>query len=205
MKTLPIVLGGLVVVGLIAAASKAKASASSSSTSSSSSTPAPAAGSSTKPPTTVGVPPIVAPNIAAQVIAQVLAANDREAARNQAVWLRDNGYPKTADALLGWVDGTITAAQLTTIATGELATKPSATTSTNPAGTTQSDTYGNWLLANGTNDEIYTYALTARSIPFVAAAAAKLAVAGDLRAQTLNEHLATISGKLAQPARAGSR
>lgn len=190
MKALPLILGGVVVVGgVVLMASKAKASASSSS--SGSTTPKPTA---TKPttPTTPTTPASAVASIgtAAQVVAQVLAAGDADMARNQAVWLNDNGYPKTAAALEQWAQGDLTAAQLTAVAAGELTNKPRKPAT---AGTNQPDSYGTWLLANGTDDEIYTYALTATSIPFVSAAASKLASAGDTRAQALTLHLADLS------------
>lgn len=201
MAALPIVLGVLAVVGIAAAASKAKAKPTASAPSAPSVPSAPSApsaqGGSTAPASSVPV------NLPLAIVTQVLAAVDPHAsADNQSVWLRDNGWPKTADALDKWRAGDISTDQLKAIATAEAAEKasqassvgqPSATTP-KPVGTNTVDAYAQGLMTNpaATDDDLYSYAITSNSRPFVAFAATRLAANADSRAMALTQHLADL-------------
>ena len=111
MGAMPYILGGGLVLLVVAAASKAKSSTASSSTSSSTTTPT---ASTTNKPTSGSVP--------VGIVEQILSTRDTVAAQSQRVWLRDNGYPKTAFALVQWLKGEITDAQLRSAAATETGT-----------------------------------------------------------------------------------
>jgi hypothetical protein len=125
---------------------------------------------------------------------RVIQLSDQSLQQAQGVWLTDNGYPKTGEAVQQYSRGEITDIELRKIAQAEFkAGAASSTTTTKPKGTTAPDTYGTYLLNSGTDDTLYSYALTATSIPFVTQAAARLAAAGDTRAIALTQHLADLS------------
>jgi hypothetical protein len=129
---------------------------------------------------------------------RVIQLSDPSLQQAQGVWLTDNGYPLTGEAVQKYSRGEITDLQLRQIAqaefkAGAVATTPTVTITPKPKGTTAPDTYGTYLLNAGTDDEIYSYALTSPSIPFVTQAAARLAAAGDSRALAVTQHLADIS------------
>jgi hypothetical protein len=110
------------------------------------------------------------------------------------VWLTDNGYPQTGAALVKYAAGDIGAADLQRIAAAELkSTKPATAATAKTHGTTEMDKYGSYLLTDGTNDELYSYALSSPSIPLVTQAAARLAAAGDTRTLALTQHLADLT------------
>ena len=184
MGALPYIVGGGVILLVVAAASKAKASTSSSSSSSSSGTAKPT-GSTTTKPTTVAVPVVI--------VEQILLTRDTDAAQRQKIWLNDNGYPKTAFAMTQWLKGDITDAQLRIAAATETVTHATGLTTAKPTGVMTIDSDGQYYLTNGTNDELYDYALASNSIPLVTQAATRLAAAGDTRAMILTQHLADIS------------
>jgi len=46
-------------------------------------------------------------NLALDIVNDVAATNRPEVGKQQSVWLRDNGYEMTADALVQWADGEI--------------------------------------------------------------------------------------------------
>jgi len=120
-----------------------------------------------------------------------LAQSDPGAARSQAVWLNANGWPLTADAVSRFLFGEIDQAELRRIATDEWEHK-SSDAKPKVKGTQTADAYGSYLLEHGTTDEVFSYASTSNSIPFVTAAAAKLAAAGDMRAIEITQHLADL-------------
>jgi hypothetical protein len=125
---------------------------------------------------------------------RVIQLSDPSLQQAQGVWLTDNGFPKTGEAVQQYSRGEITDIRLRQIAQAEFkASATTSTTTTKPKGTTAPDTYGTYLLNAGTDDTLYSYALTSLSIPFVAEAAARLAAAGDTRAVALTQHLADIS------------
>jgi hypothetical protein len=70
---------------------------------------------------------------------------------------------------------------------------PRPPTPTKP-GTNVYDSYGATLIQTGSLDEIYSYATSSTSIPFVRDAASKLAAAGDTRAMELTIRLAYLEG-----------
>lgn len=198
MGAMPYILGGGLILLVVAAASKAKASTASSSSSSSTTKPT---GSTT---TTVSTTGVAAPEYLSSVpyiiAIRVIQMSDPSLQQAQGVWLTDNGYPKTGEAVQQYARGNITDVQLRQIAQAEFKTTAAAssttvstTSPTKPTGTTKPDTYGTYLLNSGSEDEIYSYALTSPSIPFVTQAAARLAAAGDTRAIQLTQHLADIS------------
>jgi len=194
MEALPYIVGGGVVLLVVAAATKAKASTATSTKPSSSGTAKP---SGTTTPVIVG-PGGTAPEYLSSVpyviAMRVIQMSDQSLQQAQGVWLTDNGYPKTGEAVQQYSRGEITDIQLRQIAQAEFkANAASPTTTTKPKGTTAPDTYGTYLLNSGTDDTLYSYALTATSIPFVGQAAARLAAAGDTRAIALTQHLADIS------------
>jgi hypothetical protein len=126
---------------------------------------------------------------------RVIQLSDPSLQQAQGVWLTDNGFPQTGEAVQQYSRGEITDVQLRQIAQAEFkanASKPSSST-TKPKGTTAADTYGTYLLNNGSDDEIYSYASTSTSIPFVTESAARLAAAGDTRAAILTQHLADLT------------
>lgn len=194
MGALPYIVGGGVVLLVVAAATKAKASTPSSS---SSTTPKPTTSTTTPKPTsttTSVAAPAYLESIPYVIAMRVIQLSDPSLQRAQGVWLTDNGYPKTGEAVQQYSRGEITDIQLRQIAQAEFKTAATTSTSTTkPQGTTKPDTYGTWLLENSDNDTLYSYASTATSIPFVAQAAARLAAAGDTRAAALTQHLADIS------------
>jgi hypothetical protein len=194
MGALPYIVGGGVVLLVVAAATKAKASTPSSS---SSTTPKPTTSTTTPKPTstTTGVAaPAYLESIPYVIAMRVIQLSDPSLQQAQGVWLTDNGYPKTGEAVQQYSRGEITDIQLRQIAQAEFkAGAASSTTTTKPKGTTAPDTYGTYLLNSGTDDTLYSYALTATSIPFVTQAAARLAAAGDTRAIALTQHLADLS------------
>lgn len=192
MKALPIILGGGAVLLVVAAASKAKASTATSTTStttgsttSSTTKPTGSTTSSTTKPTTGAVPVVI--------VEQILLTHDTDAAQRQKVWLNDNGYPKTAFAITQWLKGDITDAQLRIAAATETVTHATSVTTAKPTGVMTIDSDGQYYLTNGTNDELYDYAIASNSIPLVGQAATRLASAGDSRAMALTQHLANIS------------
>jgi hypothetical protein len=201
MGALPYIVGGGVILLVVAAASKAKASTSSSSSSSSSGTAKPTGSttSSSGTSTTTGVAaPAYLESVPYVIAMRVIQLSDPSLQQAQGVWLTDNGYPLTGAAVQKYSRGEITDLQLRQIAqaefkAGAVATTPTVTITPKPKGTTAPDTYGTYLLNTGTDDEIYSYALTSPSIPFVTQAAARLAAAGDSRALALTQHLADIS------------
>jgi hypothetical protein len=195
MKALPFILGGGAVLLVVAAAAKAKASTSSSSTTKPSS-------SATKPTTTTpavivgpaGIAPEYLSSVPYVIAMRVIQLSDPSLQQAQGVWLTDNGYPQTGEAVQQYSKGEITDVQLRQIAQAEFKTAATASTTTaKPKGTTAPDTYGTYLLNAGDDDTLYSYALTSLSIPFVAQAAARLAAGGDTRAAALTQHLADIS------------
>jgi hypothetical protein len=184
---------------VVAAATKAKASTAkpSGTVKPSASTPKPP--SSTLPAGTVGGPGTTTPEYVSSVpyviAMRVIQLSDPSLQQAQGVWLSDNGFPKTGEAVQQYSRGDITDIELRQIAQAEFkanAAKPPSSTS-KPKPTTAADPYGTYLLANGTDDEIYSYALNATSIPFVTQAAARLAAAGDTRAAALTQHLADLT------------
>jgi len=186
MGALPYIVGGGVVLLLVAAATKAKASTATSTKPSGTTTPVIVGPGGTAPEYLSSVPYVIA--------MRVIQMSDQSLQQAQGVWLTDNGYPKTGEAVQQYSRGEITDIQLRQIAQAEFkANAASPTTTTKPKGTTAPDTYGTYLLNSGTDDTLYSYALTATSIPFVGQAAARLAAAGDTRAIALTQHLADIS------------
>jgi len=189
MGALPYIVGGGVILLVVAAASKAKASSSSSSSSGTAkptgSTTTKPTGSTTTKPTTGAVPVVI--------VEQILLTRDTDAAQRQKIWLNDNGYPKTAFAMTQWLKGDITDAQLRIAAATETVTHATGLTTAKPTGVMTIDSDGQYYLTNGTNDELYDYALASNSIPLVTQAATRLAAAGDTRAMILTQHLADIS------------
>lgn len=146
-------------------------------------TPAP---TPTPKPTTTTKP--VATNVPLTIVDRVLTQGSTDAMRSNAVWLNDNGYPQTGAALDQFASGDIDAATLRSIATAEFTkAKPKGT------GTTAIDEYGMGLVSQGTDDEVYSYALTSNSIPLVKASAERLALRGDVRALELTSRLAAIT------------
>ncbi|MFA5054316.1 MAG: hypothetical protein WC565_09670 [Parcubacteria group bacterium] len=180
MGALPFIIGGGALVALLAVASKAKAK-----TSTTSSTPTSTAG--TKPTATTSA------SVPAQIVEAVLKGSSQTIAQGQAIWLNDNGYPKTAEALRDYLEGEATLDELRAIAATEVKTAPTVLTPSKPTGVNTRDLYGESLLSAGTNDEILAYAQGSDSIPFVTAAAAHLAAAGDTRAMLLTQHLVDIT------------
>jgi DNA-directed RNA polymerase specialized sigma54-like protein len=180
MGALPFIIGGGALVALLAvASSKAKASTSTSST-----TPTP---TGTKPTATTSA------SVPAQIVEAVLKGSSQTIAQGQAIWLNDNGYPKTGQALRDYLEGEATLDELRAIAATEVKTAPTVLTPSKPTGVNTRDLYGESLLSAGTNDEILAYAQGSDSIPFVTAAAAHLAAAGDTRAMLLTQHLVDIT------------
>lgn len=178
MGALPFIIGGGALVALLAvASSKAKASTSTSST-----TP-----TGTKPTSTSTA------SIPAQIVEAVLKGSSQTIAQGQAIWLNDNGYPKTAEALRDYLEGEATLDELRAIAASEVKTAPAVLTPSKPTGVNTRDLYGESLLSAGTNDEILAYAQGSDSIPFVTAAATHLAADGDTRAMLLTQHLVDIT------------
>lgn len=199
MNALPFIIGGGVIALIVAASAKAKASTAkpSESVKPSGSTPKPS--SSTTPAGSVGGPGTTAPEYLSSVpyviAMRVIQLSDPSLQQAQGVWLTDNGFPQTGEAVQQYSRGEITDVQLRQIAQAEFkanAAKPSSST-TKPKGTTAADTYGTHLLNNGTDDELYSYAVTSNSIPFVTESAARLAAAGDTRAAVLTQHLADLT------------
>lgn len=195
MKALFVILGGGLFAAILAAAAKSSASTIPKTTPSSSGKITPSSSGKTAPgmtgqggarstPAYLSSVPYV---IAMRVIE--MAQSDSGAAQSQAVWLNANGWPLTADAVSRFLFGEIDQAELRRIAVNEWessATKPKV------KGTQAADAYGSHLLERGTTDEVFSYASTSNSIPFVTAAAAKLAAAGDMRALQITQHLADI-------------
>lgn len=199
MKALPFIIGGGAAALLLVVASKAKASTSSSSSSSSSGTAKPTGSTTTATVSTTGIAqPEYLSSVPYVIAMRVIQLSDPSLQQAQGVWLTDNGYPKTGEAVQKYSRGEITDLQLRQIAqaefkAGAVATTPTVTITPKPKGTTAPDTYGTYLLNAGTDDEVYSYALTSPSIPFVTQAAARLAAAGDSRALAVTQHLADIS------------
>ncbi len=196
MGALPYIIGGGAVLLVVAAASKAKASTTKPTTST---TPKPT--TSTTPAVIVGpggTAPEYLSSIPYVIAMRVIQLSDPSLQQAQGVWLTDNGFPKTGEAVLQYSKGDITDVELRQIAQAEFkasatTTTTTSTTTTKPKGTNAPDSYGTYLLNAGTDDTLYSYALTSLSIPFVAEAAARLAAAGDTRAIALTQHLADIS------------
>jgi hypothetical protein len=125
---------------------------------------------------------------------RVIQLSDPSLQQSQAVWLNDNGYPKTGDAVFRYSRGEISDVELRQIAQSEFAAAAAAPATVKPKqGTTEIDRYGSYLLAEGTDDVLYSYALTSSSIPLVTQAAQRLAAAGDTRAVLLTQHLADLT------------
>lgn len=185
MRALPYIIGGGAVLLVVAAASKAKAS-----TPSSSGTTKPTGSTTTKPTTTTTPASLSVP---AAIIEGVLTNADQTVAQGQAVWLTDNGYPKTGAALHQYLRGEISAEKLRGIAAAEKLTLATGLILSPPTGVMTIDSDGQYYLTNGTNDELYDYAIASNSIPLVGQAATRLAAAGDSRAMALTQHLADIS------------
>ncbi|MFA5053752.1 MAG: hypothetical protein WC565_06825 [Parcubacteria group bacterium] len=199
MGALPYIVGGGVVLLVVAAATKAKASTSTSTTTKPTGS---TTSTTTKPTSTTATTGVAAPayleSVPYVIAMRVIQLSDPSLQQAQGVWLTDNGYPLTGEAVQKYSRGEITDLQLRQIAqaefkAGAVATTPTVTITPKPKGTTAPDTYGTYLLNAGTDDEIYSYALTSPSIPFVTQAAARLAAAGDSRALAVTQHLADIS------------
>lgn len=187
MGPLPFIFGAGVLALIAAAASKSKAS----------STPKPATSSATvttpTATTTISTTPYLS-SIPYVVAMRVIQLSDPAMQQSQAIWLSDNGYPRTAEAVWKYSAGEISDAELRQVAQAEFANAAAAPSTVKPKqGTTEIDRYGSYLLAEGTDDVLYSYALTSTSIPLVTQAAARLAAAGDTRAALLTQHLADLS------------
>lgn len=197
MGPLPFILGAGVLALVAAAATKAKA------------VPPPST-PATKPPSstnTISTPigttiitsapsPAVtsaSTNVPYVIAMRVIELSDPALQRSQGVWLNDNGYHKTAQAVFAYSAGELSAEQLRQVAQAEFAAVAAAPASARKRGVATMDPYGQSLLSIGSEDEIYSYAVTSTSIPFVSAAAARLAAAGDTRAAALTQHLADLS------------
>lgn len=190
MNALPFIIGGGLVALIVAASAKAKASTSSSTPKPSSSTPKPS-GSTTSPSTTT---PAYLSSLPYVIAMRVIQLSDPSLQQAQGIWLNDNGYPQTGDAVLKYSRGEITDLELRQIAQAEFkANAATPATIAKPKGTTEMDRYGSYLLAQGDDDSLYSYALTSTSIPLVTQAAARLAAAGDTRAAALTQHLADLT------------
>jgi hypothetical protein len=192
MKAIALFIGGTAAAIAIAIASKASAS-------SASKTPPKTTPPKTTPPkttpSTVVRPPEYLSSIPVTIVTRVrqLAKTDPDLIQGQAVWLRDNGWPRTADAVGQFQMGDIDETELRRVAQEEFESRQTAVPSTQKKkGTMFVDDYGTYVIEHGTLDEIYSYGSTATSIPSVAAAAAKLATAGDTRALGLTQHLADL-------------
>lgn len=199
MNALPFIIGGGVIALIVAASAKAKASTAKPSGSVKPSGLTPKPSTSTTPAGTVGGPGTTAPEYLSSVpyviAMRVIQLSDPSLQQAQGVWLTDNGFPQTGEAVQQYSRGEITDVQLRQIAQAEFkanASKPPTSTA-KPKGTTAADTYGTYLLNNGTDDELYSYAVTSNSIPFVTESAARLAAAGDTRAAVLTQHLADLT------------
>ena len=197
MGPLPIILGGGLLALIAAAATKAKATtpattpaAKPPSTTSTISTPIGTTTITSTPSTAVTT---ATTNIPYVIAMRVIELSDPALQRSQGVWLNDNGYPKTAQAVFAYSAGELSAAQLRQVAQAEFAAVAAAPASARKGGVTTMDPYGQSLLSSGSEDEIYSYAVSSTSIPFVSAAAARLAAAGDTRAAALTQHLADLS------------
>lgn len=204
MKALPFIIGGGAAALLLVVASKAKGSTGSSGTAKptgSSGTAKPTGSTTTTTVSTTGIgAPEYLSSVPYVIAMRVIQLSDPSLQQAQGVWLTDNGYPKTGEAVQQYSRGELTEQELRQVAQAEFnataaatSTTVSTTTTAKPKGTTKPDTYGTYLLNAGTEDEIYSYALTSPSIPFVTQAAARLAAAGDTRAAALTQHLADIS------------
>jgi len=197
MGPLPVILGGGLIALIAAAASKPKAVP-------------PAATQATKPPSTISTistpigtttitstqsPAMVSAstNVPYVIAMRVIELSDPTLQRSQAVWLNDNGYPKTAQAVFAYSSGELSANELRKVAQAEFAAVAAAPASARKRGVTTMDPYGQSLLRIGSEDELYSYAVSSTSLPFVSAAAARLAAAGDTRAAALTQHLADLS------------
>lgn len=211
MKAVAFIIGGGVALLAIAvAASKAKASM------------APAAPSGTQPPAPTAKPPATKPpggtvasplpisivgqggagtapaylsSIPYVIAMRVLEMSDQSQQQAQGVWLADNGYPQTGEAVQAFSRGELTEAELRATAQAEFKAHPVLPMAiTKPQGTTVTDVYGSWLLENGSADELYSYAMTSTSMPLVESVANRLAAAGDSRAAMVTQHLAELKG-----------
>lgn len=200
MNALPFIIGGGIVAFLVAASAKAKASTSSGTTKPSSGTTKPTG--STSPSTTPAVivgPGGTAPDYLSSVpyviAMRVIQMSDPSLQQAQGIWLTDNGYPKTGAAVHQYAAGEITDLELRQIAQAEFKANATTTpaTTAKPKGTTEMDRYGSYLLAEGDDDALYSYALSSTSIPLVTQAAARLAAAGDTRSLLLTQHLADLT------------
>jgi hypothetical protein len=120
---------------------------------------------------------------------RVIELSDPSLQQAQGVWLNDNGYPKTGEAVFQFARGEISAIDLRKVAMAEFASATPKPTH----GTTAVDEYGVYLLTQEDNDALYSYALTSTSIPLVTQAATKLASIGDTRAAQLTQHLADLT------------
>lgn len=201
MNALPFIIGGGLVALIVAASAKAKASTGSSTPKPSSSTPKPS-GSTTSPSTTTpvivgpgGTAPAYLSSLPYVIAMRVIQLSDPALQQAQGIWLNDNGYPQTGDAVLKYSRGEITDLELRQIAQAEFKANAATTPATiaKPKGTTEMDRYGSYLLAQGDDDSLYSYALSSTSIPLVTQAAARLAAAGDTRAAALTQHLADLT------------
>lgn len=202
MGPLPFIIGGGLVALLVAASAKAK---SSSTTKPSSGTTKPTGSSASTTPATPSTPAVIlgpgatAPDYLSSVpyviAMRVIQMSDPSLQQTQGIWLNDNGYPKTGDAVLKYSRGEITDLELRQIAQAEFKANAATTpaTTAKPKGTTELDRYGSYLLAEGDDDTLYSYALTSTSIPLVTQAAARLAAAGDTRSLLLTQHLADLT------------
>jgi hypothetical protein len=192
MKVVALILGGTAAALVVAIAAKATATPSNEPKTKPTSTPktkpsstTPSTGASTTSASSV-------PVVIAQRVIQ-LSKTDPDLIQGQTTWLIDNGWPRTADAVIRFESGDIVEAELVRIAQEEFNSKrtPSPLTQ-KKKGTMVVDEYGTYIIEHGSLDEIFSYASTATSIPSVAAAAAKLAAAGDTRALEITQHLADI-------------
>ena len=197
MGPLPFVLGAGVLALIAAAASRAKPSAPK--PSSASATVRTPTGTTTIQATTSSPAATIAPaaylsSVPYAIAMRVIQMSDPQAQHAQGVWLNDNGYPRTAQAVFAYAAGDLTDAQLRQVAQSEFAAAAKAPENVQPKrGTTEADPYGDYLLSQEDDTLLYSYALSSTSLPFVSQAAARLAAAGDTRAALLTQHLADLA------------
>ena len=196
MGPLPFIFGAGVLALIAAAASKSKATTPKPATSSATvitPTGTTTISASSTNPAIVGnsplsLTPAYLSSVPYVIAMRVIELSDPSMQQAQGVWLNDNGYPKTAQAVFDFSAGKISDVDLRKIAMAEFAS----TTAKPTHGSNAPDQYGSYLLSQSDDDALYSYALTSTSIPFVTQAATKLASAGDTRAAALTQHLADL-------------
>ncbi len=204
MGPLPFILGAGVLALIAAAAQKSKASTSTPKPATTSATVTTPAGTTTVSATTTNpamvgnTPTSVAPaylsSIPYVIAMRVIALSDPSMQQSQGIWLNDNGYPRTGEAVFKYSAGEISDVELRQIAQAEFAAAAAAPASVKPKqGQTEMDRYGAYLLSQDDDNALYNYALSSPSIPLVTQAAARLAAAGDTRAVLLTQHLADLT------------